>query len=154
MSNSDLLKELFTKYKLNYDRNDPNSKSNDVYVHKHYTIITRQGIQKIEKEAHIYCDINILEGVSSPNNIVMRGVGTALGGQSYVTFASATTENSKNNYYAEIAEKRCRSRLVLTLAGLYELGAFGEDEADSFSDIVKSQRNTSTVAYKGNTVNE
>ena len=32
-----------------------------------------------------------------------------------------------------MAEKRAKSRIVLMLAGFYEHGIFGEDEADDFS---------------------
>ena len=53
MGNAELLNEIFVKYQLIYDKENPNSKSNDVYKHKHYTIITRQGIQKIERQAGI-----------------------------------------------------------------------------------------------------
>lgn len=140
---NDVLKDLFIKYKLNYDKDNPNSKSNDVYKHKHYTIITRQGIQKIEKEAGITCTMEIVPGVSTPTNITIRGVGYLPDGKNYTTFASASPDTSNNNYYAEMAEKRCRSRLVLTLAGLYELGVYGEDEATAFSDTVKAVRESS-----------
>jgi len=147
---NEVLKDLFVKYKLVYDKDNPDSKSNDVYRHKHYTIITRQGIQKIEREALIYCNIDVVDSISTPTNVTMRGIGTAPNGQTYITFASASEQTSQNKYYAEMAEKRCRSRLVLTLAGLYELGVFGEDEADKFSDIVKDQQNTPKTVYKGN----
>lgn len=154
MSNSELLNDLFKKYGLNYDKDNPESKENDVFIHKHYKIITRGGIQKIEKAAGINCDINVVDSISSPTNVTMRGIGVASNGTTYITFASASTETSTNRYYAEMAEKRCRSRLVLTLAGLYELGVFGEDESDKFGDVVKTQRSASDspaprAAYKG-----
>ena len=140
MSNPELLKQLFKEYGLVYDKENPQSKANDVYVHKHYTIITRQGVQKIEKKARISCNIDIVPSISTPTNVTMRGVGVSPDGQTYITFASASTETSTNKYYAEMAEKRCRARLVLTLAGLYELGVFSEDESETFSSAVKEQR--------------
>jgi hypothetical protein len=159
MSNPDMLRDLFKKYDLIYDKDNPQSKSNDVYKHKHYTIITRQGIQKIERNAGIQCNIHVVDSISTPTNITMRGVGTMPGAStnpsdviSYQTFASASEETSTNKYYAEMCEKRCRSRLVLTLAGLYELGVFGEDEAESFSDAIKAQQNASptpVATFKG-----
>lgn len=159
MTNSELLNELFKKYNLNYDKDHPESKENDVFIHKHYKIITRGGIQKIEKAAGIICDIEVVDAISTPTNVTMRGKGlNASTGISYTTFASASPETSSNKYYAEMAEKRCRSRLVLTLAGLYELGVFGEDEADTFKTVVDTQRagtstgtaaSTRTTTYKG-----
>lgn len=148
MNKNETLKELFKKYNLYYDQENPNSKENDVFVHKHYKIITRQGIQKIEKSAGIYCDIQVVDSISTPHNVTMRGVGI-MNGNSYITFASASSETSQNQYYAEMAEKRCRSRLVLTLAGLYELGVFGQDESDQFSAEVEKQKNSKIATYRG-----
>ncbi len=118
---------LFEQYNLTFDKANPESKDNDVYKHKHYTVITRQGIQKIEKIAGIVCDITIV--FAGAGYCYVSGVGTTKEGVRYQTLASATAENSQNKYYAEMAEKRCRSRLILTLAGLYEQGGiFGQDE--------------------------
>lgn len=150
MDNLSLQRELFKKYALNYDKDNPDSKANDVYVHRHYTIITRQGIQKIERATGIKCELEYIP-TPEPRYVVIKGTGRAQDGTTYTTFASASPETSKNPYYVEMAEKRCRSRLILTLAGLYELGAFGEDEADSFSDVVAGKGNNlpKSVAYKG-----
>ncbi len=151
MSNPELLRELFKKYNLFYDKDDPDNKANDVYKHKHYTIITRQGIQKIEKASGITCKIDVVPAATDPTHVTMVGIG-AMGDQTYTTYASASPETSKNAYYAEMAEKRCRSRLILTLAGLYELGVFGEDESDSFSEAIKTQQSSpasSVARYKG-----
>jgi hypothetical protein len=158
MSNPDILRDLFKKYNLVYDKDNPNSKSNDVYKHKHYTIITRQGIQKIERETGITCDIQVVDSISTPTNVTMKGVGSIIGPnnvvQTYQTFASASEETSTNKYFAEMAEKRCRSRLILTLAGLYELGVFGEDEADKFSEVIKEQQaqQPATAKFRGNAI--
>lgn len=42
-------------------------------------------------------------------------------------------------YLMAIAEKRALSRGVLTLAGLYKLGVFGEDEATAFSKEIEKE---------------
>jgi hypothetical protein len=142
------LRALFDKYKLYYDQDNPNSKDNDVFIHKHYKIITRQGIQKIEAQAGIVC-MFFVEHVS-PELCVVRGTGT-MGSKIYNTFGSANTDNSPNDYLMEIAEKRCRSRLVLSLAGLYELGFFGQEEAKEFDDKVtriQSDGVTATTLFK------
>ena len=143
MTNSELLNSLFHKYNLIFDADNPESKDNDVFIHKHYKIIKRGGIQKIEKAAGIQCKIDIVH--SGPNFCNVVGVGTTAEGQTYQTLACANEENSSNAYYAEMAEKRCRSRLILTLAGLYETGeVFGEDEADDFN----SNNQVQTARYK------
>lgn len=148
MSNNEILKQLFKKYKLNYDQDNPDSKENDVYVHKHYKIITRQGIQKIEQVSGITCKFEVIR--AEEDHFYLKATGQ-LGEKTYETFASASSRTSKNEYWPEMAEKRARSRIVLTLAGLYELGVFGEDEADAFSDVVKANRQGFNKAvYKGN----
>ena len=143
MTNTELLSNLFKKYGLIYDTSNPNSKDNDVFVHKHYKIITRGGIQKIEKSSGIKCSISIVHsGVDYCN---VTGTGTSSDGTTYTTLASANSGNTTNAYYTEMAEKRCRSRLILTLAGLYETGlVFGEDEADDF----KKESTVKTATYK------
>lgn len=140
---SEILNTLFRKYGLIYDPNDKESKDNDVYIHKHYTIITRTGIQKIERAANIKCEFTPL--AVGENYCYLSVIGTASDGTTYQTLSSANTETCKTSgYYPEIAEKRGRSRVILTLAGLYEQGVFGQDEAEDFDrDKVK------TVTYKG-----
>jgi hypothetical protein len=138
MSKNDLLNSIFKKYDLYFDPSNPESKDNDVFVHKHYKIITRAGIQKIEARAGIRCKIAIAASGETYCNVT--GTGTTADGQEYTTLASANAESSKNPYYAEMAEKRCRSRIILTLVGLYEQGVLGEDEADEFRDVVKTAR--------------
>lgn len=133
MTKNELLNSLFEKYNLVFDPRDPNSKDNDVYIHKHYKIITRGGIQKIEKAAGIVCAISIINSGADYCNV--SGSAHTSEGFVYTTLASANSETCRNGYYVEMAEKRCRSRLVLTLAGLYETGlVFGQDEMDDGND--------------------
>lgn len=140
MTKNELLKALFDKYELVFDITRPDSKDNDVYIHKHYKIITRGGIQKIEKSAGIKTEITINDSGRDFCNVTGTGW---LGDTSYTTLASANADTCKNGYYVEMAEKRCRSRLVLTLAGLYETGmVFGQDEMDDGDYTKKAQ-------YKG-----
>jgi hypothetical protein len=143
MTKSELLNKLFQDYNLVFDPNDPNSKDNDVFVHKHYKIITRTGIQKIEKAAGIKCNVSIANSGSDFCNVIVHG--KTGDGVEYTTLASANANNTQNTYYCEMAEKRGRSRVILTLAGLYEQGVFGEDEADDFDQ----SNNTKTAQYKG-----
>jgi len=49
-------------------------------------------------------------------------------------------------YLYAMAEKRCRSRAILRLAGLYDIGFYGEDEAEAFGDTVKGAKGNSNVS--------
>lgn len=144
MTKNELLNSLFTKYGLVFDASNPNSRDNDVYIHKHYKIITRSGIQKIEKSAGIKCSITIIDSGRDFCNV--SGTGWLPDGEiTYTTLASANADTCQNGYYTEMAEKRCRSRLILTLAGLYETGiVYGQDEAEDFD-----RDNTTKAMYKG-----
>ena len=59
-------------------------------------------------------------------------------GKAIQTFGSALKgagfkDGNTNTWYTmEMAEKRAMSRAVLKLTGFYELGCFGEDEAEDF----------------------
>ena len=74
----------------------------DFFKHQHYLIITRSGIDKIQA----------LEGITIDYDVI----------------------NCEKDfwYVMEMAEKRAMSRAVLKLTGFYELGVFGEDEAEDF----------------------
>lgn len=45
----------------------------------------------------------------------------------------------KPPYLTEMAQKRCKSRGILELAGLYELGIYGEEEADDFKEKISKE---------------
>jgi hypothetical protein len=149
MTKSEILKALFTKYDLIFDADHPDSKDNDVYLHKHYKIITRTGIEKIQKGAGIH--IRYETPYISEKMCVIKGYGWKDSSPLDVieTFGSASEETSNNKYYPEMAEKRTMSRLVLKIAGLYELGVFGQDEADDFNP----NASVKTVEYKGKAFN-
>lgn len=120
---------LYKKYELS---------ETDVYKHKHYVIITRQGIEKIAAKENIAisyevvkCETNFAvikafaHFIDKPD-ILIETFGSALKGATY------NEGNSNSWYVAEMAEKRALSRSVLKLTGFYELGVFGEDESDDF----------------------
>src|SRR6478609_9349584 len=115
LTKSEILAKLFKDYGLYYNARDPEDKDNDVYTHKHYKIITRSGIEKIQKAAGI--TISYKPVYASPDTVILQATGTR-GGEVLETFSSASTLTVKSGgYYAEIAEKRAMSRLVLKLAG-------------------------------------
>ena len=136
---AELLRSLFTKYSLIYDPKNPDSRDNDVYKHKHYSIITRSGIEKIQKAANIRAVFKIEYATES--TVIVRTIGWIGDDEEnkFETLSSASHLTCKSAYYAEMAEKRGLSRIVLKLANLYELGVYGEDEADSFGELVKGR---------------
>ncbi len=125
--------------------------SKDWFQHKHYTIITRMGIDKIQA----YEKINIAyESITStPEFCVVKAIGTK-DTLRIETFGSSKygakewidkTDNKKGHfkehgntstwYVMEMAEKRAMSRAVLKITGFYELGVFGEDESEDFKVV-------------------
>jgi len=124
--NKQKLTELYHKYNLTAD---------DFFKHQHYTIITRQGIDKIQAIEQIAIDYEVIKcetnfavfkAVASKDGKTIQTFGSALKGATY------GEGNCQSWYVAEMAEKRAMSRAVLKLTGFYELGVFGEDESDSF----------------------
>lgn len=107
----------------------------DFFAHQHYTIITRSGIEKIQAAKNIKITYDVIE--CKPNFAVVKAYAT-MNENTIETFASALRGatfkegNTSNWYVMETAEKRCMSRAVLKLAGLYEHDVFGEEEADAF----------------------
>ena len=124
--NKQKLKELYEKYNLTRD---------DFFKHQHYTIVTRQGIDKIialeQMSVHyevIRCEPNyaVFKAYAEKEGKKIETFGSALKGENY------KDGNTNTWYVAEMAEKRAMSRAVLKLTGFYELGVFGEDESESF----------------------
>ena len=124
--NKEKLTELYKKYNLTKD---------DFFKHQHYTIITRQGIDRIMALEQMTVNYEVIR--CEPNFAVFKALaekdgkrietfGSALKGDSY------KTSNTNSWYVAEMAEKRAMSRAVLKLTCFYELGVFGEDESESF----------------------
>ena len=128
--NKDKLKELYYKYKLENEHFFPLKLGN-----KEFTIITRQGIDKIQGLEQINITYEVIR--CEPNFSVFKALAEK-DGKKIETFGSALKGegykdgNTNSWYVAEMAEKRAMSRAVLKLTGFYELGAFGEDESESF----------------------
>ena len=134
---TEILKEKYIKYELTKD---------DVFKHQHYIIITRRGIEKIQAIEDIDIDYEVIKCEShfaSVKATATKFKNEILGGAEVKevqvqTFGSALKGNSfkdgnTNSWYVlEMAEKRAMSRAVLKLTGFYELGVFGEDEAEDF----------------------
>ena len=131
----DKIAKLYEKYELTKD---------DVFKHKHYLIITRQGIDKIQAKEKMFIEYDVIK--CEPEFCVVLAKATK-GDANIQTFGSAKYGGKVQNpdtkkwiekgnttswYVMEIAEKRAMSRAVLKLTGFYELGVFGEDESEDF----------------------
>jgi len=103
----------------------------DVFKHAHYTIITRQGIDKIQAAQSIEIRYELAHLSEDHSHCLIKAFGK-MGDKIIETYGEATPKNNKNAYTVAMAEKRAMSRIVLKLAGFYENGFFGEDESDDF----------------------
>ena len=124
--NRDKLIALYKKYDLTKE---------DFFKHQHYTIITRQGIDKIQAFEKINISYEVV--TCTPNFSAVKASAN-VGRYTIETFGSALKGetfkdgNTQTWYVLEMAEKRAMSRAVLKLTGFYELGVFGEDESEDF----------------------
>jgi len=140
------LSELYKKYNLTAD---------DVFKHKHYMIITRQGIDKIQSiekifisydAIHVESDFCVVKATAKKGEATIQTFGSS-------KYGSKSWDKDKNNgkggweesgntttwYVMEMAEKRAMSRAVLKLTGFYELGVFGQDESEDFKRPTNGQ---------------
>tara|TARA_R100001126_G_C4878666_1_gene177711 strand:- start:1126 stop:1548 length:423 start_codon:yes stop_codon:yes gene_type:complete len=126
---TDKLKALYLKYGLEKD---------DVFKHQHYIIITRSGIDKIQAQAAIHIEYDVINCDTNFCVVKARASHGYDGNKNIQTFGSALKGTSHKDgncntwYVMEMAEKRAMSRAVLKLTGFYELGVFGEDESEDF----------------------
>jgi hypothetical protein len=95
-----------------------------------YVIITRSGIEKIQYKNKI--NISFTSEKLEKDFVVVKAIGKKES-ISIETYGEASPENCKNKYIVSMAEKRALSRCVLKMVGFYQLGVFGEDEADAFT---------------------
>ena len=80
---------------------------------------------------NIEIDYQLLHNSGDNKCIIIKA--TAKSGDKIIqTFGESAPNNTSNAYPVAMAEKRAMSRAVLKLTGFYELGHFGEDEADDF----------------------
>ena len=124
MTKKELLKYVYEKYDLT---------SEDVFKHSQgWVIFTRSGIEKIQAKDAIQVDYDVIR--MEPDYAVLKASTDKV-----QTFGSAKRGGFKDGstmswYIAEMAEKRALSRAILKHTGMYQHGAFSEDEADEFKD--------------------
>lgn len=125
---------LYKKYELT---------EKDIYKHRHYLIVTRQGIDKIQAKEKIFIsyeavkvesDFCVVKASAQKEDAKIETFGSAKYGGKVQNEAGKWIElgNTSTWYVMEMAEKRAMSRAVLKLTGFYELGVFGEDESEDF----------------------
>ena len=124
MTKKELLNHVYEKYNLT---------SEDVFKHSQgWVIFTRSGVEKIQAVDNITVTYDVV--VMEREYAVIKAKTTKVetfGSASIGGFGVGTT---KSHYIAEMAEKRALSRAILKHTGMYQHGAFGEDEADDFAD--------------------
>ena len=144
------------KDQLNRLYNDCGLAQEDVYKHRHYTIITRTGIEKTMFSKQITISYEVIHcspefavikaNATMPNALPVETFGSALYGgkvkDEYGKFKDIG--NTTSRYIIEIAEKRAMSRAVLKITNLYSEGVYGEDEIDDLKsmDITPKQEPT------------
>lgn len=132
--NREKLTALYKKYDLT---------AGDIFKHKHYIIITRSGIDKIQAKEKIFinydvvkCETNfaVVKANAKKENAEIQTFGSALyGGKEQNDNGKWVDKGNTTSWYImEIAEKRAMSRAVLKLTGFYELGVFAQDESEEF----------------------
>jgi len=133
----EMMNRLYKKYGLTSD---------DVFSHRHYKIITRAGIDKIQAKAGIEVEYDWLYIKRHEGGLdVACKVKGIMGDRIIWTTGEASPENTTQNYPFAMAEKRGMARAVLKLAGLYEEGFFSEDEADDFKKVVANGRKSAVI---------
>ena len=125
---SERLNDLYKKYGL--------SPEDTFKSPQGWTIITRNGIDKIQSSAGI--DIKYDVVVCERDFVVVKAKASLIEDKEIFieTFGEAdrgTKGNCRQNYPVAMAEKRAMSRVVLKLSGFYAIeGVYGQDESDDF----------------------
>lgn len=115
------LEKIYRGYNLN---------QNDVFTDKRgFTIITRSGVEKIQLYKNIKVEYNVIK--CELDNVVLKGVSYLQNKQGewvqqIESFGSASVNNCRQHFLAEIAEKRCLARVIIKTIGLTD--TYGEDE--------------------------
>ena len=141
--NKEKLTILYKKYELT---------KNDVFKHKHYLIITRQGVDKIQAKEKIFIsydavkvekDFCVVKAKATKDEVSIETFGSAkYGGKKQDTETKKWVDvgNTTTWYVMEMAEKRAMSRAVLKLTGFYELDRDWETTQDRVKQTDKFNR--------------
>ena len=119
--NREKIAELYRHYELTKD---------DVFKHKHYLIVTRSGIEKIQAKEGLKVAFEVIR--CEPDFAVVKAMTKDMETFGSAKYGDYKTGNVSQWYIIETAEKRALSRIVLKTVGFYQLGVFGEDESEEF----------------------
>lgn len=129
LTKNEMLRELYQKYGLHQEDTFKSPQG--------WTIITRSGIDKIQAEANIDIEYDVVEYTAGESAAVKATA--KWDNRVLTTFGEASPKNCRQSYVLAMAEKRAMSRIVLKLTGFYALGVFGQDESEDFVDATKYQ---------------
>ena len=133
MTETEIKNLLFKECKLN--------KKDDLFTQKlkngeNFTIIKKSGIEKII--AHLNIDV-VIESHSSTKDHAEVKVMAMYKDYTVQSLGSANSYNCLNKYYLEMAEKRAKSRAVLSVTKLSLFG-FGNEEDIILPQKIKSKK--------------
>lgn len=136
----EMLNRLYKKYGLSPE---------DIHVSTYYKIITRAGIQKIEAASNAIITFENLYQSDTQCRFLFTATKVDSEGNTITikTTGEASEDNVKQQpkYLAAMAEKRGRSRAILTIEGLYKEGFYGQDEAEDFDQEIKKSRRSALL---------
>lgn len=154
MTNKDTALELVKKYGLGQE--DYYFLMDNMGVEK--MIIKRTGIDKVHSQVGmIWQPVNVwVTPYGNKISVVLLGKGFLAGDAGIPTFTlvSVNPDNCQFPNYAEVAEKRCRHRLLLMLTGFYENNVFSEDESADFKQLNVKEEMKEVVEGIGEKLND
>ena len=134
--NREKLKEIYKKYNLEED---------DIFIlkfgGKDKPIIRRSGIERIQNLLKIEVKFEIQKVSDDLKSCIVLGTGVIMGKDDKgnprpvvgcQSFGEVAPYNNTLKFPIAMAEKRCLARIVIKIAGLAQLGIYGEDESEDF----------------------
>jgi hypothetical protein len=108
--NKEILRKLYKENSLT---------KKDVYTDKRgFTIITRSGIETIQKNNNIHVQFEVIQCLK--DMVVIKATSFINEDVKMETYGSATDENCMNKFKVEVAEKRALARVIIKTVGLTE----------------------------------
>jgi hypothetical protein len=116
-------------------------KEDHFFISKHFVIVNKIGIEKIAEKERVKFMIKVIDANSTYSAVECNAwIEYAKSGEIRIEsfqYASASSLNSNNNYYLEMAIKRAKAKCVLDLVGAYSKGIYSEAESDEFTQDQK-----------------
>lgn len=112
-------------------------------------LIRRTGIDKLEIQANMSYTIESLQVVPYGAKVSVTILGKGIvDGVVQRTVVMTNPDNCKYDNYAEVADKRCRHRLLLQLLRLYEHHIFSDIESDKWMETRNQYLGAANEAVK------